>query len=273
MNNNTRDKALQTVRDLLNLANNDAAAEGEIRNAMKFATRLMEEHQISDEDVALGKTEETLLDLERAEFKQASAALGGSKLSVWENQVAWFVTELVGGVKFYIASQYEKNAIGGHVMTENGSHSYKPHFIFYGVAEDVELCKELYAEVAVTIATMARLRYGGVYRGAGREYCEGYANALYSKLQQEKRETQNKLEYNPETGTTGTALVVVARKEILEKKKELAESWLKNKAKVKLSSRGSIGTGSRIRDGEAREQGRSDGQKHNVSKERRKKLS
>jgi len=45
------DNVKDTIRKLLNLAENDGAADGEIDNALRFARRLMHQHHLSEEDI------------------------------------------------------------------------------------------------------------------------------------------------------------------------------------------------------------------------------
>jgi hypothetical protein len=51
-------------------------------------------------------------------------------------------------------------------------------FWFYGPVDDVEQALGLFREMLMTIATAARLKYGGYSRGSGASYAEGYVLGL-----------------------------------------------------------------------------------------------
>lgn len=51
-------------------------------------------------------------------------------------------------------------------------------FFFYGPRTDVENAIQLFRELLLTIATAAKLLYGGYARGSGASYAEGYVNSL-----------------------------------------------------------------------------------------------
>jgi len=51
---NNLDQIKERIRKLLNLANDDAAMGGEVRNAIAFAERLMATHHLSEADLPNG---------------------------------------------------------------------------------------------------------------------------------------------------------------------------------------------------------------------------
>lgn len=244
------DNVKATIRKLLNLANDESAAKGEVENAMRFAARLMEQHQLGDDD--LTEVDDILLDLERKEFAKEYAYTGSAKKSRWETDVADFACRLVGGVKNYLSAPYMVRENGIVVLGHNGSPLIRSQICFYGIAGDVEIARTVFAESIITIAAMARLKWGGVYRGPGRSYCEGFADALLNQLHDDKERLQQM--------STGTALVAVEnRNAIVKRKEELATDWLKSNG-VKLSSYRGLGNGSHNND--AYDEGISDGARH-----------
>lgn len=258
------EKAKNTIRHLLNLANDPAAAAGEIANAMRFAAKLMEQHQLGEDEI--DELDEKLIDLERAEMARSTVFGSSRNLAYWEQVCAAFAAKLVGGVSYYSATEFYQ--VGGIAQLDrNGQPTYRRAVVFYGVAEDVELARQVYAEVVTTIAAMSRLRYGAVFRGAGRDYCEGFAEALHGKLVTENRESRQLAER-----TGGTALVAMeSRTAMVDRKRQLADDWLRDVEGIRLSSGSTsrAGTSSQA----AYQQGRSDGSRYDASAARRKKLT
>jgi hypothetical protein len=259
------DKVKSNIRAMLNLANDSAASEGEINNAMRFVKKLMEEHQLSDAD--LTEVDDVLLNLERAEMASQKIYFNGAKLSEWESSAAGFACALVGGVKYYVTGRvpYRVNGILQHFP--DGVAMKRPQVAFYGIAEDVEIARQIFAELTLTIASMAKLKWGGVFRKDGREYCEGFVSGLWSKYHEDNN-SQKKLAQQ----STGTALVAIENRGlVVNKKQELATKYLEEGLGIKL--KGSISfSGNKQYSSEARQEGRSDGSKHNASVERRRKL-
>ena len=166
-----------------------------------------------------------------------------------------FVCRFVGGVKCHTSKDYQRGA-AGIVLDSRGRRTLTAGIIFYGIDDEVELACDLFQELRVTIAAMARLRWGGVYKGDGREYCEGFVTGLFSKT----RENATEAERIAQTAG-GTALMVIERRgALIEAKQAAADKWLG----VKLGKGRSRG-GATHYNGEARGEGRSDGAKHNTS--------
>lgn len=255
-------KAKDTIRKLLNLANDSGASQGEIDNAMRFAAKLLEQHQLSEED--LGAVDEKLMDLERKACTRAGATTGGSKVTEFEYNLAHFVCKLVGGVKYHTGKSVPWRENGVVKLLRNGDVWTRGQFIFYGIEEDVQIATELFAECLLTICTMAKLKWGGVYRGPGRSYCEGFVTSLLMQLDIDQ---QKQLK-----ASTGTAFMVIeSRKEIVAKKLEIAKAFLATTG-VRLRKNTYSGGGKGF-DSDAYQEGRSDGERYNPSAERRKKLS
>lgn len=267
-----RDKVISNIKAMLNLANNEAASQGEIDNAMRFVARLMEQHQLSDDDI--NAVDNKLLDLERAEMAHQQCYYNGHKLSEWEGSVASYVCELVGGVKCYVNAE-QPYRVNGIVQYHPKPYSHKPMLkpivTFYGVAEDAEIARLLFAEITTTIATMAKLKWGAIFRGNGREYCTGFAQGLWTKLYRD-RDVQRQKALTASSGST--ALVAIDNRALIVKKKEeLAVAYREETLGIKKLRKGSNFSGNRKGSHEARAEGREDGQRHNVEATRRKKLS
>lgn len=262
------EKVKANIRAMLNLANDSAATEGEINNAMRFVAKLMEQHHLTDED--LSEVDDKILELERKATGQEGAYFQGHKVSEWECSVASFCCVLLG-VKYYIGGPELYRVNGVVQYFPDGKRMTKRTIQFYGIAEDVEIARQLFLEITTTIASLGKLKWGGVFRGEGREYCTGFVAGIWDKYR-EDQDSQLKLANKDTTKTSkSTALVAIESRElVLTKKLELAEAYLK-KSNIKL--KGSIGFSSkRTYNGQARADGRADGQRHNVSVTRNKKL-
>lgn len=263
-----RQKVVDNIRALLNLANNSAAAQGEIDNAMRFAASLMEKHQLTEEDVA--DVGEKVLDLENQSFAELKAWFGGYKFCQWESQAASFACAFVGGVKWYYNEGVPYRDEHGIVQTFfDGKTKYRTQVTFYGIAEDVEIAFAVYNELLMTVASMAKLKWNSVYRGAGRNYCEGFLAGLWSKWYKDK-DSQKKLAHQPTSGSTALA-VIDGRALIVKRKEELTEQWLEKQRGIKLKSQKRSHSGSF--DATAHNDGRSDGERYKASGERNRKLS
>lgn len=247
-------KVKDTIRKLLNLAENDAATEGEVRNALNFAQKLMDQHQLTEED--LPDADNRLLEIERAECAQMDAYTGNDKVAMWERTLAHFVSQFTH-VKHYLQSGTEvvrKNGIAQ--LNDSGRPRRARRFVFYGLVEDAQFATQLYEELRVTLASIARLKYGSVYRGSGRDYCEGFANGLYTQVQEVQR---------PKLSNS-TALVV-KRNEIVEAKQRRAVDFIREQGVRLVNTR--VRSGARSRDFGARESGYRDGKSYRVGERQR----
>lgn len=257
------DKVKDTIARLLNLAGNEAAAQGEIDNAMRFAAKLMEQHQLTEEDVILNRTEEKILDLENQTFTELGGYMGGNKFCHWESDAASFACAFVGGVKWFYNEgvPYKVNGIQQfHTGKWAHQRQTRTKVTFYGIQEDVEMAFAVYNELIMTIATMSKLKWNGVYRGPGRSYCEGFMRGIWSKYYDDQN---SQLKLAKRTTSNSTALVVIDnRKLVVKRKEELATQWIEKHRKLNTASkqRG----GSTFHD--AMDEGRNDGRNYNASK-------
>jgi hypothetical protein len=262
------------IRKMLNLAGDAGAAQGEIDNALRFARKLMETHNLSEEDCKAGRAEERLLDLERAEMGKAEVFMGGYKTSDWELRAASFACAFVGGVKYYYTEGiiYRKNGVVEVSTRGNrmGQPMKKTRVTFYGIAEDVAIATEIYNELIVTIAAMAKLKWGGVFRGPGVNYCNGFMGGLWEKFYAD-RDSQAKIAAKA-PASTGLIVLEQNREALIKRKTELAVKFGEEGLGLHLvgGSRGRSGAGY---NSEAHASGRSDGRSYGVSGERRKKIT
>jgi hypothetical protein len=259
----TVDNVKARIRKLLNLAENDAATEGEVANAVAFAQRLMAEHHLSEHEVRQDcqpNAHAVMADLEKLAMLQMAAYGQGEKLASWERTLGSFVAKLIGSVGVYLNGTVRVRTAAGTLLYDSkGQPVERGSVKFYGEAEEVRLACQLYTDLGLTIAAMARLQFGGVFRGEGRSYADGFVAGLYTKLS-----TAEKLAAGD---NKALALRCTA---IVQAKKQHAAAWLKGQG-VKLGS--ASRSGGREHHRGAYEQGKQDGAAQGVSVTRRGKLA
>jgi len=277
-----RARIVERVRKLLALAGDSAAAEGEIENALAFAARLMSEHDIGESETAPaepgGAAPDPDAPIDTADYTQGRAPGGSRNAATWEGRLAMFVADLIGGLGVYRDHAKSYSVRGIRQTNPDGTAKLRSGMMFYGHAEGVALALELFAETRLMIGTIAARRYGGLYKGSGREYCEGFVQGLKIKLDADRAaERQGKARALPDPTGQTTALVPLqadqrhALDRIHRKRKNAASDWLRSSEGIKL------GSSSRRRggqyDGAARGAGQRDGRNHNASATRSRKLT
>ena len=254
MNDTTHDTIRAKVRKLLNLAEG-STHDGEIENALRFAQQLMDEHQLSRAQI-LDDDPDSAEAIHGEQMAREAAEAGGANLSGWEGVLAMAVCQAVGSVQCYRdRSRNGRTAEGlfdGDPRT--GEPTRRGVVQFFGIAEDVALAVELFTDTRKTIATMARLKFGGVYRGPGRSYCEGFASALNRQAEQQTEERIAQC----------TAIILATESKAL--------AWLKETHDVKIGASGGSQRGGR-HFCDANDEGKADGQRCGFSANRRAKLT
>ena len=258
MTENT-DKIKKTIRDLFNLAENDAAAEGEVENAIRFARRLLDKHHLSEEECRKDPT----MNAARSEvMEENGCVVGNGKLAYWEKQLGGFVQQFVGSVGCYLDYPKEVKIDGRLQFGDDGKPLVARRVVFFGVAEDAAMASNLYKTLQLTIATMARFRYGGAHRGDGRTYCEGYVSGLYSKLREAVR---------IDSIDSESRALVVQSTALAKASKERAIAWRERVTGRKLRAGNARSVGAS--DPNAYNQGKADGAKTGVSASRTNKVT
>lgn len=263
----------EKIKKLLNVSEENNSAANEIAMAVRHAKKLMDAHNLTEDD--LGSKEEKVQDIKSAKMAQQRVDIGG-RFSEWELSLAWATCKIVGGVQFYLDRKktYVRDDNDFIVTDAKGNPKRAVGYQFYGVAEDVMLAKQLFDELRVTILAMAKLRWGGAYRGDGRQYCEGFIRGINEAYREANQKEKDLAESSKRIGC-GTALAVIdGRKEIVQAKRNHGSFWLRHHAGIRLRSGGS-GSGSGYTDysGQAYRNGVSDGRRANTSVNRSKKIS
>lgn len=264
----TIDKAKDTIRKLLNLANDDSAAEGEIDNALRFARRLMLHHDLTEADVTAPRDPHEIAADE--DYAQGATWTEGAKLSGWEGSLMNVISSLVGTVGSYYSSgpQAARTDHGTILYDEKGRPKKATKLTFYGPAADVRDAIALFDEWKTTIAAMARMKFGGVFRGPGRSYCEGFVVGMRKNVAQIEAE-ERALIAGPEAQTE-TALVLVRNLTIIQAKREKADEFLREECGINLGSARRSGGGTYHAD--AFGAGKRDGSRASVTRTQTKRL-
>ncbi len=262
----------QQIRKLLNIAADDAASEAEIENALAIAAKIMARHHLSEDDLAVDPLQQTA-DIHTAEKGKANA-YGGLRMACWEKVLAKVTAQIVGGVGYYVAGSCPVMTPSGlPARDRNGNQISAGAVTFYGIAEDCGMAVRLYDELRLAIISLARIRYGSVFKGDGAAYAEGFVSGL--QMQQENREHTERAEAQKllTDGGGGSALILVdRRRDLIQQKNTAARKWLESPAGGSVRLGKSSAGGSRGDYG-ARENGRADGSRYNASAARSLKLN
>lgn len=240
------------IRKLLKLAEDGSATDGEIENAMAFASKLMDEHHVRREDVE-ASDDATVM----PEMDQTAAPAHGSKLSTWESALAWAICYLLGTVQWYRDNEMMALRINGIAQLDrNGKPKRAVKVMFYGPADECEEAAALFHEWSRSISTLGTMKYGHCFMGDGGKYCYGFTIALLNaaKHEAEKRKAkQGRMIQGREAETT--AITVAGRQDLIKRE---STNWLAREHGVRLRSGGGSG-GYRAGSQSAYEAGKRDG--------------
>jgi hypothetical protein len=150
------EKIIHRLRAIDNTARNQAATESERENALRMMQSLLLRHNLTREDLADQDGEDS------TSYARIACPVNGSKSQTWEKALANYVTEHI----FPMTQWYA------------GRKGHRTLFHFYGPRTDVENAIALFRELLLTIASAAKILYGGYSRGSGASYAEGYVQSL-----------------------------------------------------------------------------------------------
>lgn len=150
------EKVLKRIKALRNTAKNDAATEAEQHNAIRMMQHLLLKNNLTENDL------EDTSNLGDVGFTKVACPVNGKRKCHWESNLARYVTDhILPSVQYFISTG-----------------SYRTFIHFYGPRFEVHQAIEIFRELLLSIATSARLLYGGHSRGSGASYCEGYVENL-----------------------------------------------------------------------------------------------
>jgi len=251
------DRVKDKIRKLLGLAADDSTVDGEITAAMSLADKAMREYHLTAADLEIQS--ETTIDngRERVHVQKTTVGRWKKSLAPWEDTLANAIATLVGSIGVYRSR--ERGGTFGQ--------SYVPCLQWYGVAEDVQLARDLYDEWSHVIVTIAVARYGGAYRGDGASYCWGFSTAL--------RNRANKIAADRSAVVTPSTTAMAKAEtgslaDMLVRYRDDAKSWLAKEHGVNLRN---VSLRHKVRNVDALADGQSDGLKANFTVNRRHKLT
>lgn len=178
---NSRNAIKARIGKLLNLAESGSgAAQGEIENALRFAESLMHRHNLDraeceDRGIKTGDTP----------IGRAGFWFGTSRDSKWETALAWLVCSAVGTVQWYGHGVSVRRTDHGTLADHDDTKRYRSCYL-YGPRDDCETARSMFDDLRLTIAAMARLKWGGCYRGSGRSYAEGFVDGLENQMNERR---------------------------------------------------------------------------------------
>lgn len=150
------EKIIHRLRAIDNTARNQAATESERENALRMMQSLLLRHNLNREDLADQDGQDS------TSYARLACPVNGSKSQAWEKELANYITEHI----FPMTQWY------------SGRKGHRTLFFFYGPRADVYNAIELFRELLLTIASAAKILYGGYSRGSGASYAEGYVKSL-----------------------------------------------------------------------------------------------
>jgi hypothetical protein len=154
INSDAMAKVIERIKKMRNTAANVASTQGEIENAMRMASTMMLQYQLTDDDLAEDANESS-------GYGSMSVLVTGIRAASWEKQLAGYVCRLLGDVFWFFNAE-------GH----------RTKIVFYGRIDSVEAAVALFTELLLEIATLGRIKYGGYAKGSGASYCEGFVRGL-----------------------------------------------------------------------------------------------
>lgn len=224
---------------------------------MRFARELMLKHNVSEGDLA--DVHVRAAREEREEYARGAAYSTGTRGAAWEAVLAQTIADVVGSVGVYTDTHaLKRSASGGALFGENGKPSYGTAWQFYGPAADVRDAVAMFAEWQVTIAAMARMKWGGALRGDGADYAKGFSFALYNKVRRMLEEERERVR----AAADAKALVLSGQLTVMDRKRKLGAAWLREQGVTLSSARHA----SSARNGDAYRDGHSDGSRANISR-------
>lgn len=253
------------------------ATEEEANSALEFARRLMLRHQLTEADLASTKDRTPQEIAADTEYTQRTAYGQSARMAAWEVSLAYAIQLTIGTVGWYQANAAQKRTATGNLEFDaKGQPFNRSRFVWYGPAEDCRDAAELLDEWSVLIASLARMKWGGAFRGKGRSYAEGFASALQEKARERDQAERALISGAPRgsakdaamvarseaQGGACSALVVQAARDVMLAKKNAGKAWLSTQG-VRLTTSSSGGGGSR--NGDAYAAGRRDGRNANLS--------
>lgn len=187
MTEDIRNKVLDRARKLYALAQDGAATQGEVTNAMAALKRLMDAHDVNEAEIADAVREPD------AAISQRESNLKDKGWGIWREYLAGGVAAVCNCRVCYRRYDTGKKAV------------------FYGFESCVAVATELFALLVETVKTMARATYGPGWRTSHQSYAAGFGLGVRAQADALRQEREREAKGS-------TALVLI-------KKDELVTTW------------------------------------------------
>lgn len=145
-----KEKALDKIRKLLTLAEDPAASEGEIENALKAAQTLMAKYELEADEIDLSP--EDLIEDKEFDFVSKQGELKNWTWDLFHIICKSQNCELLVSKRIVLD---EKNKI---IWIKNKI-KYQDYFRIFGTKTEVSLSKEIYLKTVIIIRNIANKRY------------------------------------------------------------------------------------------------------------------
>ena len=216
------------INKLMAVAGDGIATEGEVNNAMDLAMKLIDKHNLDMAEFEKKEQRE-----EKIEYGKVQMNYSSKIMNHWEGQLALAICKLFGTVSCYRESTKSPFRHNGVVQLDNkGDIIMTPSLQFYGPINDTKEAADLFRNWTISIGTMALTRWGGIYKGAGASYCEGFVKAIYEKVSQLDTSRQLTMATKYQLGDSTTAITLMERYKLI---KTGARQWLNETQGVRLS--------------------------------------
>ena len=238
-----RTNVKEFIRRLFNVAEDNAASEAEIEQAMRIALHECHRHQLTRDDIF--DSEEGEPDVSRAHFDKRHTFARNERLATWELELM----RLVDRLNPTCGSYYSRGQLREGNDRKLGA-VYGVRLTWYGPADDAQYSVDLFHELSLAMTTVAAISFGESFqRGRGAAYCEGFVAGVQSAHIKEWARLR--------ADSTSTALVAVSD-ERAKALRDAGREWLAANG-VRLGSGGPGRRGTRHLNRDAHQQGKADG--------------
>jgi hypothetical protein len=190
-------QVLDRIRKLLAMTDESAGTtEGEVENAMRFARKLMDEYNLSEDQVRPpaddGRPDTAGIDREEGMTLR--------QWPVWMQNFALAVCRLCDVDMYWATSTYWRPA---DTVRPTGRQKTA---VFVGYAVDIAIAREMLKYLLTVTRVMARQRYGNRWLSPHKSYALGFSETVYHRVVTLKREAA------ASTGEAEACTAIVLRK-------------------------------------------------------------
>lgn len=186
------DKIIGRIKKLLRLANNDAASEGEIENAMAFAKKLMDQYNLEEQAILIEETDEQVAS---KVVEEVMFAMKGTIYPQLRNLIG--ASAILCGCRIYYDDYHY---IDG---------KRKRAIMIYGQPHDVAVARAMFKELRASMNTLVYINYGRKHSIEQSSYRKGFSQRILSRA----RELNGKRD-RTKTPEASTCTAIVLKKDV-----------------------------------------------------------